>query len=98
MNGLPIIFASSSPWPTRIKIILGSLGVLIGLLGGWRQIVERRHFHDMVTSLTPDRLGAVVVTARDTGTTITDTAGCTDFIAALRDLAQYAPNHPQYER
>ena len=98
MNGLPIIFSSSSPWPGRIKIILGTLGVLIGLFGGWRQTVERRHFQNMVASLTPDQFDGVLVTGGSTDTNITDTAGCTDFIAALRDLAHYSPNRPQYQR
>jgi hypothetical protein len=53
----------------------------------------------MLASVTPDQFGGITVARTDSASTdITDSASSAEFISALRDLAGYSPNHPQYRR
>src|SRR5882672_575666 len=83
-----------------LVIVLGALGVSICLFAGWRQGVQRQHFQTLLGSLTPDKLAGITVTSRDSAssTNISDAASTAEFIAALRELNKYLPNHPQYRK
>jgi len=79
-----------------LRIVFGILGVAICVCAGWQQRIDRQRFRAMLDSTAPDRLSGIFVTTRSASTNIADPASREEFVAALRELTRYAPNHPQY--
>ena len=103
MDAPPVINTPARRRPgSRIRIvsvILGVFGVLICVFAGWRGGVERQRFQTMLASVTPDQFVGITI-GRDSAssTQLRDAASSAEFISALRELARYSPNHPQYRR
>ena len=101
MDAPPVITPPARRPFARIRILVFgviALGALISFFTGWWGHIQRQRFLETVNSLTSDDVAGIVITKRDSegSTQISDTDGRAEFIAALRDLEHYLPNHPSY--